>query len=184
MNTERETHYLEQLGQGNHQAFDALFMLYHPKVKNFLKGFIKDEEEARDMAQELFFKIWLNREQIAHLTSFNAYLFRMARNLVYDYYEHTLVKENYEEKQKNKANYSDLIEENLYAHELELLIDLTVSQMPEQRRRIFTLSRIEGYSNVEIAQQLEINKRTVENHLTQALADLRKAIRSAFLLFF
>lgn len=184
MNRERETKYLEQLGKGNHRAFDALFMLYQPKVKNFLQGFIKDEEEARDMAQELFFKIWLNREQIVHIASFKAYLFRMARNLVYDYYEHNLVKESYEEKQKNAASYSDLIEEDLYAHELELLIDITVSQMPEQRRRIFQMSRKEGYTNQEIALQLEINKRTVENHLTQALADLRKVIQSTFLLLF
>lgn len=184
MDTERETHYLEQLGKGNHRAFDTIFMLYHPKVINFLQGFIKDEEEARDMAQEVFFKIWLNRAQLGHIASFKAYLFRMARNLVYDYFEHNLVKENYQEKQKNRACYADLIEEDLYAQELELLIDITVSQMPQQRRRIFRMSRKEGYSNQEIALRLEINKRTVENHLTQALADLRKAIRSASLLLF
>ena len=55
MEVDRESEYLERLGQGDLKSFDALFMLYHPRVKNFLKGFIKDEEEACDMAQDIFF---------------------------------------------------------------------------------------------------------------------------------
>ena len=98
MEVDRESEYLEKLGQGDHKSFDALFMLYHPRVKNFLKGFIKDEEEACDMAQDIFFKVWTNRESISKVSSLKAYLFRMARNMVYDYYEHSLVKESYEQK--------------------------------------------------------------------------------------
>jgi len=56
--------------------------------------------------------------------------------------------------------------------------------MPEQRRRIFKMSRKEGLSNEEISQKLQINKRTVENHVSQALADLREVVRGTFLLLF
>ena len=170
MEVDRESEYLEKLGQGDHKSFDALFMLYHPRVMNFLKGFIKDEEEACDMAQ---------------VSSLKAYLFRMARNMVYDYYEHSLVKESYEQKlQSSSSAYTDLIEEDIYAKELSILIDIAIEQMPEQRRRIFKMSRKEGLSNEEISQKLQINKRTVENHVTQALADLREVVRGAFLLLF
>ena len=105
--------------------------------------------------------------------------------MIYDYYEHSLVKESYEQKQQSSSNeYTDLIEEELYAKELSLLIDIAIEQMPEQRRRIFKMSRKEGLSNEEISQRLEINKRTVENHITQALADLRGVLRGAVLLLF
>ncbi|WP_293711031.1 RNA polymerase sigma-70 factor [uncultured Parabacteroides sp.] len=185
MDGDREYEYMKKLGQGDHKSFDALFMLYHPRVKNFLKGFIKDEEEACDMAQDIFFKVWTNRENISKVSSLKAYLYRMARNMIYDYYEHSLVKESYEKKQQMSSNeYIDLIEEDIYAKELSILIDIAIEQMPEQRRRIFKMSRKEGLSNDEISQQLEINKRTVENHITQALADLREALRGAVLLLF
>lgn len=184
MEVNRESEYMEKLGQGDHKSFDALFMLYHTRVKNFLKGFIKDEEEACDMAQDIFFKVWTNRESISKVSSLKAYLYRMARNMVYDYYEHSLVKESYEQKQQSSSTYADLIEEDLYAQELSILIDIAIEQMPEQRRRIFKMSRKDGLSNDEISQRLQINKRTVENHITQALADLREVVRRAFLLLF
>lgn len=132
-----------------------------------------------------FFKVWTNRESISKVSSLKAYLFRMARNMVYDYYEHSLVKESYEQKlQSSSSAYTDLIEEDIYAKELSILIDIAIEQMPEQRRRIFKMSRKEGLSNEEISQKLQINKRTVENHVSQALADLREVVRGAFYYFF
>ena len=95
------------------------------------------------------------------------------------------MKENYEQKIQLSSNgYSDLIEENIYAKELSLLIDIAIEQMPEQRRRIFKMSRKDGLSNEEISLKLEINKRTVENHITQALADLREILKNTSLLLF
>ena len=59
-----------------------------------------------------------------------------------------------------------------------MLLDMAVEQMPEQRKKIFKLSRKEGLSNEEISHMLQINKRTVENHITNALKDLRKIVSS------
>jgi RNA polymerase sigma-70 factor (ECF subfamily) len=168
--------YIQRLGDGDHAAFDALFTRYYPIVKSFLTGFIKDPDAVCDMTQDIFLKVWINRVAISQVLSFKAYLFRMAKNMVYDYYEHNAVREKYDHKQQEKPGnlYADLIEEELYARELSLLIDLAIEEMPPQRKRIFTLSRKEGLSNDEIAQQLGISRRTVENHITQALNDLRK----------
>lgn len=184
MDNNLESKCLEDLGRGSHEAFDTLFMQYHPRLKNFLFGFIKNEDEALDMAQDIFFKIWLNRKTISQVESFKAYLFRMARNMIYDYNEHVLVKESYDLKQKDTPLYSDIIEEEIYAKELSLLIDIAIENMPAQRQRIFRMSRKEGLSNDEIAQRLNLNKRSVENHITQALADLRKLMQNILLLFF
>ncbi len=62
------------------------------------------------------------------------------------------------------------------------MIDITVNQMPDQRKLIYKMSRVEGIPNGEIAEKLGISKRTVENHLTAALADLRKVVK--LILFF
>jgi RNA polymerase sigma-70 factor (ECF subfamily) len=118
----------------------------------------------------------VNRHAVAKASSFKAYLFRMARNMVYDYYDHCLIEEKYIHQQSEKNGYADFIEDELYAKELSLLIDMAVEKMPEQRKRIFIMSRKEELSNEEIAKQLKISKRTVENHLTQALRDLRKIV--------
>lgn len=188
MDTNQESYYLRRLGNADHQAFDILFTRYHPQVKSFLRGFIKDEELVLDMAQDIFFKVWTNRKEISSVNSFKGYLFRMARNLVYDNYEHWTIVEKYslEQRAASESLYSDVIEENLYAKELSLLIDITVDKMPPQRKKIFIMSREQGLSNEEIAVHLQINKRTVENHLTQALRDLRKVIYCliTFFLFF
>lgn len=184
MDINLESKYLKELGEGDRDAFDVLYVQYSPRVKTFLAGFVKDKDEASDMTQDLFFKIWTNRKVISKVDSFKSYLFRMARNMIYDYYEHNLVKETYSQKQLEKSPYTEIIEEELYAKELALLIDIAVEKMPQQRRTIFMMSRKEGLSNEEIAQRLNINKRTVENQITQALSELRKIVYTIIILFF
>jgi RNA polymerase sigma-70 factor (ECF subfamily) len=180
MDTNLELKYVKKLANGDHEAFDVLFTRYYPVVKSFLQGFVKNEDAASDMAQDVFFKIWTNKEALSGVISFKSYLFRMARNRVCDYFEHHAVEEKYDQRLQAEAQnfYSGLIEEELYARELSLLIDIAVGKMPAQRRRVFVMSRKEGFSNDEIAEQLKISKRTVENHITQALQDLRKMIAS------
>jgi RNA polymerase sigma-70 factor (ECF subfamily) len=185
MKTELELTYLEALGKGDHHAFDVLFTQYHPKVNFFLRGFIKDEEVARDMAQDIFFKVWTNRETISKVNSFKSYLFRMAKNMIYDYYEHSLIEEKYANRLSEQPwdHYTDILEEEIFVKELSLLIDIVIEKMPPQRKLIFVKSRKEGLSNETIAQELNISKRTVENHITQALNDIRKSITTLILFF-
>ena len=148
MDINLESKYLEELGKGDHKAFDMLYIQYSPRLKHFLTGFIKNRDEASDMTQDIFYKIWTNRETISKVDSFKAYLFRMARNMIYDYYEHSLIEENYQQKEQRRSTYDDLIEEELYARELSLLIDIAVEKMPPQRRNIFIMSRKDGLSRI------------------------------------
>ena len=69
-----------------------------------------------------------------------------------------------------------MIEEKIHAEDLELLIVMSIEKMPPQRKTIFKMSRFEHLSNDEIAQQLNISKRTVESHISQAMSDLRKLL--------
>lgn len=171
-----ETECLRKLAKGDHRSYEILFLNYHPKIHHFLCGFIKNEEEAFDMAQDIFYKVWVNRQSMSEVTSFKAYLFTMARYMIYNHYEHNLVKEKYTIAQLQlEEAYS--LDEDFFAKELSLLIDLIIEQMPEQRQRIFKMSREEGLSGDEIATRLNISKRTVENQISNALNDLRKALQ-------
>lgn len=183
MDKNLETECLKKLAKGDHRSYEILFLYYHPKIHHFLCGFIKNEEEAFDMTQDIFYKVWTNRQSIGEVTSFKAYLFSMARNTIYNHYEHNLVKEKYTTTQLQLHEEYNLDEE-FFAKELSILIDIVIEQMPEQRRRIFKMSRKEGLSGEEIATQLSISKRTVENQISNALNDLRKVLQIIITLFF
>ena len=171
---------LRALSRGDEKAFEVLFMRYFPRVKRFISGLLQDDITAEDFAQDILLKLWQKREEMAKIENLNAYLYRTSRNAVYQHLRHILLVNEYGEKRQQNEGAGN-IEENMFAEELLLLIQHTVEQMPAQRKRIYEMSRKEGKNNDEIAQLLVINKRTVENHLTQALADIRKMLKHFYL---
>lgn len=175
-----EKGYIEAVSRGDEQAFESLFLHYFPRIKGFISGILQNEEEAEDISQDIFVSMWQNRERLTNIENLNAYLFCVAKNAVYRHIERSLLFRDFQEQQIDHALFTstdnDSIEEELYAKELDFLISVAVEKMPPQRKQIYKMSRVEGISNDEIAKRLSISKRTVENHLTQALADIRKII--------
>ena len=168
---------LSSLQQGSYAAFDALYMRYAPHVEAFAYCLLKNKGEAEDLAHDIFLKIWENRESIGHIKSFRSYLFKTTRNAVFDIFEHKVVQTRYEQRQ---MNVEDIFSEDIYAkvatEDLLMIINMAVEQMPEQRQKVFRLSRYEGLSYQEIAQQLGITVKTVEYHIRTALAELKKLV--------
>ncbi len=175
---------LKAISNGDSKAFELLYLHYQPKLLYFINGFIKDMEVSRDIAHDIFLSIWKNRSNLNQVNYFGSYLFKMGKNAVCNYFDHSMVDKKYTKEQLTNPLEVENLEENFFAKELQSLIDITVSQMPAQRKLIYTMSRVQGFKNSEIAEKLGINKRTVENHLTAALADLRKVIKMIILLFF
>lgn len=180
---ETENVLLVNISHGDIKAFENLFMHYFPKLKLFLAGFLDSEQEAEDLAQDVFVKIWQNRYSLGKIENLNAYLYRIAKNTLYTYLDRSFFPETIPELDYGYIPSSEELEEIVFAKELEEMIDVTISKMPLQRKKIFILSRKNGLSNEEIALQLNISKRTVETHISAALADLRKII-PILLLFF
>ena len=172
---------LRALSRGDEKAFEVLFMRYFPRVKRFISGLLQDDITAEDFAQDILLKLWQKREEMAKIENLNAYLYRTSRNAVYQHLRHILLVNEYGEKQQENLSRQQNEGAGNIAEELLLLIQHTVEQMPAQRKRIYEMSRKEGKNNDEIAQLLVINKRTVENHLTQALADIRKMLKHFYL---
>ena len=168
---------LQSLRQGSYDAFDALYMRYAPHVEAFAFCMLKNRSEAEDLAHDIFLKLWETRESIGHIKSFRSYLFRMTKNAVFDIFEHKSVQTRYEQRLLHVEDLlTDDISTKVATKDLLMIIDMAVEQMPEQRQRVFRLSRYEGLSHQQIAQKLGVTPKTVEYHIRTALAELKKII--------
>lgn len=174
---------VRSLQSGDHQAFETVFFAYFNKVKYFIYGLIKSESDAEEIAQDIFVRVWTNREAIDPDKNFTTYIYVSARNAALNFLKKRHVRSSYVQEQIHVGSDSDNPEDGFFAREIDLLIQMSVSKMPERRRRIFEMSRNEGLSNDQIAQKLNISKKTVENQLSIALKELREVV-SLIVLFF
>lgn len=172
---ENEKEILLRLSEGDEKAFSHIFRTYYSKVKSFSYGFLKDRDEAEELTQMIFIKLWEKKEAFASVNNFDSYMFTLSKYTIFNYIEarHIIPVEI-----DDAQDVSDTITpyDEIVANDLKLLVDLTVSEMPPQRRQIFHLSRQDGLTNDEIAVKLGIQKKTVENHLNLALKELRNVI--------
>lgn len=175
---------LEELAQGNQGAFQKIFERYYAKILCFISGIIKSDDEAEDLCQEVFVKIWINRANFVDVRNLGVYLYVLSRNLTYNYLESKQTSQSRMEERPFDEEDSHSPLDDLVAKDMQLLIDMVVEGMPSQRKIIYKLSREEGLSNAEIAERLQISKKTVENHLTLALRELRNALLSCLFLYF
>ncbi len=160
------------------EAFTELYARFSDKCYAFVMALVKDEGVAKDMVHDIFMKVWLRREVISKVDSFSSYFYRMTRNAIFDHFESNAINRKYVSRQLVSSDeFSCYVEDKINFDDLQLLIFKAVSKMPEQRRKIFSMSRYNGLPNREIAALCNLNVRTVENHITNALADIRAALK-------
>ena len=174
---------LEKVSEGDENAFRDLFCFYYPKAKTFLEQMISNSDDAMDIAQNIFVKIWLQRSILSDIKSFGAYLYTIIRNAAIDYGRTNKIKIPLEDIDNRHEIGQWHSESEFFAKEIQIQIAAAISKQPDKRRQVFIMSRMEGKSNGEIAQLLGISKKTVENHLNLVLKELRK-IAKAIAIFF
>ena len=163
---------------GDENVFEDIFNINYNKVKAFILHLIKNETEAEDKAQDVFVKIWTNRQAIRSYNSFYGYMYQLARNEAFDFLAQNKRSKNfiYEIPEYIHAISSPDLLDAYQTMELEIKIYMLVSEMPEQRRKIFYMSRKEGMSYDDISKTLNISKKTIESHINTALNQIRKMI--------
>ena len=159
------------LKKGNVRAFDKLFEKYSRKLYYFAIGYLKSEEDAEEIVQDIFVKIWENRNELNELLSFNSYLFTIAKNTMLNRIRKKVNEQNYKEYLKNCSTieHNSTMNEVIFA-DLERFTDKAIEKLPPRRRQIYVLSRKEGLTYKEIAAQMEISKKTVEIQMSKAIA--------------
>jgi RNA polymerase sigma-70 factor (ECF subfamily) len=176
---------IQALKDGDHVAFEHVFLFYFNKVKGFINGFVKNSSDAEELAQEVFVHLWTNRETIEPDRNFNTFVYVSARNATMNALRKKYVRESFVADQIKVGDEGYSSTEGLVmAHEVDLLVDMALMKMPAQRKTIYELNRREGLSNDEIAERLGISKKTVENHISLALKEIKSVIKAFVLVAF
>ena len=163
-----------ELSKGSKQAFETLYLRYSYLVERFVYSLVKDRNATDDITQNVFLNLWSRRANLSKDIAFRSYLFTSSKNAVIDWFR----RRDKLQTEAISTGLTDLptadTEKVLDDAELLTLINLAISNMPEKRKRIFTLSRVDGLRNAEIARQMGISEKTVEYHISKALEELRK----------
>ncbi|MDN5213474.1 RNA polymerase sigma-70 factor [Fulvivirgaceae bacterium BMA12] len=163
-----------KLKRGKVTAFDSLFRKYSRKLYSFVFSYTGSHEDAEDITQEVFFRVWQNRHNINPELSFNAYIIVIARNLIFNLFRKRLQNNKYATYKRSAANTLNHTEDYIIFSELQQHSNMSVEKLPARCKQIFMLSRENGLSIKEIATQLNISPSTVENQINKALKLIRK----------
>lgn len=174
---------LHMLANGNEQALAEIYMHFWKPLFISSYKILKDKAACEDIIQDIFLQLWLKRETLIIKESLQAYLHTAVRYQVFRYIKSNsgrlMFFENLTERISGASPESDLQQK-----EMSEIINAVVNGLPEQCRTIYKLSREQQLSHKEIANQLHISTKTVENQITIALRKLRSSLGKMAFLFF
>jgi len=179
-----EKEVLEKIQSGNESAYEMIFRTFYQPLCRYAYSFLEDKEEAEEVVQSAFITVWEKRKSIDIQTSLKSYLYRMVRNGCLNVIKHEKVKQQHvaHEMAVTEVSYES-VSQKVYASELESKITEALKALPEQCRLVFQLSRFEELKYQEIADQLQISVKTVENHMGKALRIMREQLKEYLPLF-
>ena len=167
--------------QNDEDAFKGIFTYYYPLLYRYAFRYLKSQTLSEDLAMEVLTKIWEKKAAISDHRTFENYLFTAARNRLINHWQRRIegllslemIGEGEESAFiKDQMQHQDVI----LSKELDSVYRKSLSELPARRRLIFQLHRNEQLSYKEIAGELSISPRTVENHIAAALKQLRVAL--------
>jgi RNA polymerase sigma-70 factor (ECF subfamily) len=167
---------IKGLRSGRESAYEQLFKEYYKPLTVFASGYLEDLESGKEVVQDLFVYLYEKRKNLVITTSLKSYLYRSVRNRCLNHIKHQQVRKKHQDQMKPELQESENLEDKIRETELEYMVSQIVDQLPPQCKRIYTMSRVTGLSNREIAEQLEISKRTVETQISNALKVLREKL--------
>ncbi len=162
---------------GNTNSFNLIFEKYYPLLVVFAKKYLNDLDLSKGIVQDFWVKFYEKRNEIEINTSLKSYLYLSVRNTCLNYIEKKNIQNKHHDIiQNSSSELSDEVSSKLEETELEHEIFKQVEKLPDQCKRIFKMNRIDGKKNKEIAEELNISKRTVETQISKALKTLRKEL--------
>lgn len=172
-----------RLKKGDVKIFESIYKENYPSLVDHARRFVFTTEEARGAVQDVFIKIWENRETLSETIHLRNYLYTSVRNRCLDILKHRKninhylrkkIKEFETDPDGNVTGHEPL--DAMITRELEKRINETINRLPDKCREVFILSRHKGMKYKEISEHLGISVKTVETHIAHALNSLRKAL--------
>lgn len=165
---------LAKCNEGNKAAFAEIYDRYWGLLYIHAFKMLRNEDEAKDLVQELFTSVWLKSASLQLTTTLSAYLYASIRNRVLNQIAHNTIRENYLASLSEYLTASEpLLTDYILEKELAVLIEKEVKALPEKMRQVFEMSRKENLSHKEIALKLHISDKTVKKQVGNALKVLR-----------
>ncbi len=168
---------VRELSKGNILAFNTLFKEYSRRLYGFALGYLKSEEEAEELVQEVFTIIWAKRSELKAELSFKSFLFTISFNIIKKHFKSRSYLSEYLQSGLNDEADTQTSKVISYNSLYQFVMSL-VDKMPERRRLIFIKSRFEGMSIKEISAEFGISHKTVENQISDALKYLRENLKN------
>lgn len=165
---------LLQFRNGNQHAFERLYRMHSRYLLSNIRALVKDKDVADEILQDVFLKVWENRELVNPDKSFRNFLYTITKNMVYDHMRRVAldIRKRHELMQTALEIYTH-VEEQLINKENHALLSDAVEHLPAQCRTVYTLSKFDGKSHQEISKQLNISLATVNNHMVKANRQIR-----------
>lgn len=163
---------VKRLKEGSYSAFDQLYNIYFELLYGFALNMTKSTNDAKDIVQDTFVKIWQTKENLSLDKSFKSYLFTIAKNQITDKFRHNIYQvsfeayiasDSFQEKAVNN------IEQNIFYDEFLFKLNRAKKQMTPQQEKIFSLCKEQGHSITETAKLLNLSEKTIRNTLSLAL---------------
>lgn len=178
VHNEREL--LEEIVLGHEKAFAELFYAYHNQLGEYVLLLTNSEEMTEEVVQDVFVKVWLNREGLLKINDFKSYLFILTRN-----YTLNCIRKQVRDRKQQEQYDKEFLTEELNVEELqsgftygerESMIDRAIAQLPPQQQKVFTL-RQKGLKNPEIAKQMNISTDSVKKYQQWALKSVTEFVK-------
>ncbi len=154
-------------------GFENVFKTHFKNLHSYAYTIIRNEADAEEIVQQVFYKLWEKQQQINIEQSVAGYLYRAVYNECLNYLKHAKVKDKYRASQLASTKNEGIDSDSLIIKELREKINSAIRELPEQCRTVFQMSRFEGLRYREIAMKLGISEKTVENQISKALKTLR-----------
>jgi RNA polymerase sigma-70 factor (ECF subfamily) len=174
---DKERDLVAALRRGDTRAFDKLFKSYGKRLYGFALGYLKSKDEAEGVVQEVFYKIWKKHELLNPDFSFKAYIFKIAYNHIQELFLKLAQKRNYRDEIVNiSVPFTTEMDERINYQSLLELVDRLIDQLPGRQREILIMRKKDGKAIKDIAVELGISPKTVENHITEAMKKVRDGL--------
>jgi len=166
------------LKEGDKEIFEEIYRLYYAPLCFYCMRYVGDMEEAKEIVQGLFLKIWIKRSDLEINTSLKSYLYRAVQNYALNYLQQQKIKQRYViDKEHFPVSQSQNGQLKMEEEELKKVIKRAILELPEKRRKIFELSRFEDMKYNQIAEHLAISVKTVEAQMSKSLSYLRVVLK-------
>jgi RNA polymerase sigma-70 factor (ECF subfamily) len=168
---------VERLQKGEVEAFDLIYKKYSCKLYVFGLKYLRSADEAEELVQSVFLKLWENYKILKKESSFKSYLFTIAyndicklfrkRNYLQKYISDTL----YQNSQSSSKSENSIDYQSILDH-----VQQIIDKLPEKQKTIFKMSRLDGKSTKEIAKEIGLSPGTIDNYLSNALKFVRNQL--------